>query len=130
MRSTLGPTVVNEVRSGWQWSPNEFFANVNAGMYENQGGFRIDFPTISDPTVANHNAPAPRNTVNWSVDNTLSWLKGAHSFSFGGSFMQVTHNQNNANVVPTIGIRRRPEQRSGQRDVQSRRTSPARRRRR
>ena len=104
LRSTLGPRLVNEVRSGWQWSPNAFFDNVNASMFENQGGFRLDFPTISDPAVANHNSPAPRNTVNWNIDNTLNWLRGAHSYAFGGSFMQVTHNQNGWNVVPTIGL--------------------------
>ena len=93
LRSTLGSTLVNELRGGWQWSPNWFNAGVSAGMFADQGGYRLDFPLITDPSVANHNAPGPRNTVNWNLDNTLNWLKGSHSFSFGGSFLQLTHNQ-------------------------------------
>jgi hypothetical protein len=103
-RSTLGSNIVNELRTGWQSSPNNFFGNVNAGMFEDQAGFRLDFPLITDPTVANHNNPAPRNTPNWNIDNTLNWLKGSHSLSLGGSFLQITHNQNSANVVPTLTV--------------------------
>ncbi len=102
LRSTLGSTLVNELRGGWQWSPNWFNAGVSAGMFADQGGYRLDFPLITDPSVANHNAPGPRNTVNWNLDNTLNWLKGSHSFSFGGSFLQLTHNQQRWELVPTL----------------------------
>ena len=95
---------MNELKGGWQWSPNWFNAGVSAGMFADQGGYRLDFPLITDPSVANHNAPAPRNTVNWNIDDTLNWLKGSHSFSFGGSFLQLTHNQQGWNLVPTLTI--------------------------
>jgi Carboxypeptidase regulatory-like domain len=104
LRSTLGTSLVNELKGGWQWSPNWFNAGVSTGMFADQGGYRLDFPLVTDPSAANHNAPAPRNTVNWNIDNTLNWLKGAHSFSFGGSFLQLTHNQQGWNLVPTLTI--------------------------
>jgi hypothetical protein len=104
LRSTLGGTLVNDLRGGWHWSPNWFNAGVSPGMFADQGGYRLDFPLITDPSVANHNAPGPRNTVNWNIDNTLSWLTGSHSFSFGGSFLQLTHNQQRWELVPTLTI--------------------------
>jgi Carboxypeptidase regulatory-like domain/TonB dependent receptor-like, beta-barrel len=104
LRSTLGPSLVNEVKGGWQWSPNAFYTNVVPSMFQNQDGFRLDFPLIADPAVAAHNNPAPRNTVNWNIDNTLNWLKGRHSVSVGGSFLQLTHNQEGWNLVPTLGF--------------------------
>jgi hypothetical protein len=104
LRSTLGTSLVNELKGGWQWSPNFFNEGVNVGMFADQAGYRLDFPLITDPSAANHNAPAPRNTVNWNIDNTLNWLKGSHSFSFGGSFLQITHNQQGWNLVPTLTI--------------------------
>ena len=102
LRSTLGSNLVNEVKGGWQWSPNNFFGNITKDMFDNQGGYLLDFPLISDPGANNN--PAPRNTVNWNIDNTVSWLKGAHSYSFGGSFEQVTHNQNGWNAVPSLAF--------------------------
>jgi hypothetical protein len=104
VRSTLGRALVNELRGGWQWSPNWFNAGVSAGMFADQGGYRLDFPLISDPSVASHNTPAPRNTVNWNIDNTLNWLKGSHSVSIGGSFLQLTHNQQGWGLVPTLTL--------------------------
>jgi hypothetical protein len=102
MRSTLSSKMVNEVRGGWQWSPNSFFGNLTKDMFDVHGGFLLDFPLMSDPAVGNHNAPAPRNTVNWSVEDTLSRQWGSHSLSMGGSFQRTEHNQNNANLVPTL----------------------------
>ena len=103
LRSTFGSNMVNELRGGWHWSPNAFSGNVHAGMFDDQGGFRFDFPSlVTDPTVTSHNSPAPRNTTNWNVDNTFNWLAGAHTLSFGASFMRLTHNQNLANLVPTL----------------------------
>lgn len=104
LRSTLAPTLVNEVKGGWQWSPNWFNDKVDRSMFANQGGYRLDFPLVTDPSVASHNTPAPRNTVNWNIDNTLNWLKGAHSLAIGGSFLQVTHNQQGRNLVPTLTL--------------------------
>jgi hypothetical protein len=102
MRSTLTSKMVNEVRGGWQWSPNAFFANVTKDMFDMHGGYQLNFSTISDPAVGNHNSPAPRNTVNWSFEDTLSRQWGSHSLSMGGSFQRTEHQQNGSNLVPTL----------------------------
>ena len=100
MRSTLTSKMVNEVRGGWQWSPNNFFGNLNRDMYADLNGYLLDFPTITDP--ASQNSPAPRNTVNYSIDDTLSRQWGTHSMTMGGGFQRIEHNQNGANVVPSL----------------------------
>jgi hypothetical protein len=109
LRSTLGGNLVNEVKAGWQWSPNNFFGNITPDMFENQGGFSLgfgggpnntDFSNLSGVTATRNYAP--RNTPNWTVDNTLSWLKGNHSVSVGASFGQIIHDQNTADVAPAI----------------------------
>jgi hypothetical protein len=109
LRSALNGNLVNEIKGGWQWSPVDFFGNVTHDMFANQGNFNLDldnnannteFTNLSNVTAANN--PQPRNTTNWNIDNTLSWLKGTHSWSFGASFAQITHDQNSSNLVPSI----------------------------
>jgi hypothetical protein len=102
LRSTLSANLVNEVKGGWQWSPNDFFANMTASQFENQDGYALGFPISTGPTYNTN--PAPRNTTTWSVDNTLNWLKGKHSFSMGGGYAGVFNRQNGYNVVPSITL--------------------------
>jgi hypothetical protein len=102
LRSTLTSNMVNEFKGGWQWSPNDFFANVTKDQFDNQGGYNLGLPLITGLTSTN--APAPRNTTTWSVSNDLSWLKGAHSLTFGGSFSGVHNRANNYNLVPGVTI--------------------------
>jgi len=100
LRSTIGRNLVNEVKGGWQWSPNDFFANVTASQFEEQGGYGLTFPISTSPT--NTVSPAPRNTTTWSVDNTLSWLRGTHSVSMGGGYAGILNRQNEYTVVPNV----------------------------
>jgi hypothetical protein len=102
LRSTVGGGLVNELIGGWQSSPNDFFGNINPAMFADQGGFALNFPVVTDPFTRTDRAP--RNTPNWNIDNNVSWLKGAHSFTFGGSFLQVTHTQNGSNAAATVDI--------------------------
>ncbi len=111
LRSTLGRDFVNEVTSGWQWSPVYFYTNTSPEMFNNQSGFSLGFGGGPNNTefsnltgVTSVNNPQPRNTTNWNIDDNVSWLKGTHSLTFGGTFVQITHNQNSRNLVPTIGF--------------------------
>lgn len=111
LRSTLGRNFVNELRGGWLWAPVDFFGNVQREMFENQGFFNLglaggpnntDFSGLSGVTASN--TPQPRNTTNIDFSNSVSWLRGNHSITFGGAFTQITHNQNSKNLVPGIGF--------------------------
>lgn len=100
LRSTLGPTLVNEAKTGFQWSPVDFYSDLGADTFQNQGGRAITFGFgLTNPTIGN--APNVRNTPSLNVENSLSWLKGSHSFRFGGSFTRITNTSESWNLVPT-----------------------------
>ena len=94
---------MNEVLFGWQSSPNDFFGNSSPDMFTNQDGYFLTFGfpvsrttcALTNPAPGNSNNPQPRNTPNFNFDNNLNWLKGNHSFKFGGSFTRIsnTHHQ-------------------------------------
>jgi hypothetical protein len=102
LRSTLSSNMINELRGGWQWSPNDFFANITREQFANQDFHALVFPLGNSPTV--DATPQPRNTTTWSVENSLSWLRGAHNFTFGGSYAGINNRQNAYTVVPQINL--------------------------
>jgi hypothetical protein len=102
LRSTLSSNMVNEFKGGFQHSPNDFFAKTQKESFANMGGYAIVLPLVTD--IWSTNDPAPRNTPTWSVNNDLSWLRGAHSFTFGGSFSSVLNRQNGYNLVPELDM--------------------------
>ena len=108
LRSTLGTNLVNELRGGWQWSPNDFYSNVTADQFVDQDGYGLTFANVNNatfitaPTVTTN--PQPRNTTTWSIDNTLNWLRGAHSLSVGGGYSGVFNRQNSYNPVTSIQL--------------------------
>lgn len=101
LRSTLSSKMVNELRGGWQTSPNNFFGNLSRDMFDLTGGYLLNFPnTITDPLAQNN--PQPRNTPNYNIEDTLSRQWGSHSLSLGGSFQRTVHKQNTKNIVPQL----------------------------
>jgi hypothetical protein len=102
LRSTLSGGLVNELLGGWQHSPNDFFSNITPAHFTDQGGYALGFPLVTGPTYST--SSQPRNTPNWNIDDNVSWLKGSHSFTFGGSFLQVTHRQNSWNNAATVNL--------------------------
>jgi hypothetical protein len=102
LRSTLGGNLVNELRGGWQWSPNDFFANVTADQFDEMGGYGLTWPANTGTSPTHTITPAPRNTTTWNVENTLNWLRGSHSLSMGGSYMGVLNRQNQYTVTPNV----------------------------
>jgi hypothetical protein len=105
LRSTLTSNIVNEARVGWQWSPLLFSGNITADMFDMQGGFGYNwgnniFNNLTSP--GNNRNSEERSTTNWNIDNTLSWLRGTHSFTLGGSFLQINHVRTVWDVVPQI----------------------------
>ena len=104
LRSTLTTNLVNEVKGGWQWSPNDFFANVTADQFTTTDGLDIRFPGNTSSQYYHTSDPAPRNTTTWSVEDTLNWLRGRHSITMGGSYAGILNRQNGYNVVPQVQL--------------------------
>jgi len=111
LRSTLTPRLVNEARAGLTGGTVLFFPEVNPGQFGNQAGFAIGTAPgtggfsgfgISNPTVTN--GPERRNAPVWDFADTVTWTRGAHSFSFGGQFTQAGLWISDQNVVPSINF--------------------------
>ena len=107
LRSTLSSNMVNEVLSGWQWSPVDFFGDATPAMFVNQGGFFLGLPSVGSQLTnigSQASGPEARNTVNWNLDDNFSWLKGNHNFKFGGDWTRITNWIDDWNVVPQANI--------------------------
>jgi hypothetical protein len=105
LRSTISSSMVNEVRGGWQWSPVGFFVNTTPAMFANQGGYALDLQfNLTDAHPGNSNFIQERNTANYSLDNTFTWLKGAHSLGFGATWSRIDDWLQNSNNVPSIDL--------------------------
>lgn len=108
MRSTLRSNVVNEARLGYSGAPVLFFPEMNLGMYNgelaNTNGFHLNFPSVGSALTAAGAGAAPqsRNATDTTAEDTVTWLKGSHSFTMGGSFSQYSIWMKNSSLVPQI----------------------------
>lgn len=107
-RSTLSPTLTNELRGGFLRSPSLFGRSdavpstiVNPSVTANTAATAIfTFPT-------NPFLPQGRRTRTYSIQDNANWLKGKHDISFGFQ-SQLTRNfvYNDGGTIPqaTLGI--------------------------
>ncbi|HSG00697.1 MAG TPA: carboxypeptidase-like regulatory domain-containing protein, partial [Vicinamibacterales bacterium] len=105
LRSVISPSMVNEVRGGWQWSPLHFQTNATPDKFANQGGFDLQLGFgLTSVTPVGAAFPSARNTANWAIEDTVSWLTGSHAVTFGGSFSRVYAWQEAWRNVPGISL--------------------------
>ncbi len=103
VRSTLSPTMVNELTYGLQTAPLEFATNAVPSDFADQYGYALTLGFgLTSPTANSANGPSNRNTTNWNIDNTLNWQRGSHSLNVGFSFTRVSHRETAYNNVPAI----------------------------
>jgi outer membrane receptor protein involved in Fe transport len=105
VRSTLSNNFVNEARVAYSGAPVKFFTEFNPSMFENQKGFFISFPTVGSALQAaspRDPGPSSRNASTLDIGNTLTWLKGAHSVTLGGTFSNYGIWLNNSSLVPRL----------------------------
>jgi len=114
LRSNLTSNLVNEGLVAWSGAPVSFFTEYTPAAWQgtsvaDQNGFRIAFPTtagmnpVGPNPVGNFN-PQSRNASTLLVENTLTWLKGRHSFTMGGSWTQFDLWLKNQQMVPNISL--------------------------
>jgi hypothetical protein len=108
VRSVLSQSIVNEVRVGYSGAPVKFFDELNVDMFTgsnvNQAGYAIVFPTINSTLTNPGPLPAPqsRNANSLLIEDTISWLRGSHSITAGGSFTRYDIWAKNAMLVPQL----------------------------
>ena len=110
VRSTLKANLVNEARVGYSGAPVKFFDELNVGMFTGslvpQQGFSLRFPSVNSNLQSPGPAPAPqsRNANSTLIEDTVTWLKGAHSISMGSTFTQYDIWAKNSMLVPQISF--------------------------
>ena len=99
----FSPTVVNDIRFGFNRVHITFFPNanlnpadflINNGVTDSRGipNIRITGgPTFGGP----NGEPQGRADTLYALSDTLSWLKGKHSLKIGGEFRRVFNNNFN-----------------------------------
>jgi carboxypeptidase family protein/TonB-dependent receptor-like protein len=115
LRSTLTPSLVNEARFGLTGGTvvfnGENSLDAFTGSVANQAGFSLSLSGpnnvasslgITNATV--NTGSTRRNSPTWNFNDTLSWSRGAHTFSFGGSFFQGNYFTTGTTFVPTINF--------------------------
>ncbi len=110
LRSTLRSNFVNELRGG----ANAFYGYSRFGKPESNGpqtfqdsdGFAIDFDAnIGLTNWFLQTTPSWRHAPTYTFADTVTWLKGDHSLSFGGSYMRQTAQENAQQQVIQINLR-------------------------
>jgi carboxypeptidase family protein len=110
LRSTLKQNIVNEARGGFQTTLVYFAKELVPGQYSgtsvgDQGGFLLNLSAFNNLSNATPNpTPSARNAPYYEIADTMTWLKGPHSVSVGGSWVQVNLWSRNQTVVPTVNF--------------------------
>ena len=109
LRSTIGQTLVNEARVSYQGSPVQFFDEMfDAGIWNQsfggQGGFNLNLGSAGISNAGAAPNAQSRNVKVYRADNTLSWLRGAHSLSMGASFERMDSWNRFKTTVSTISF--------------------------
>jgi hypothetical protein len=109
VRSMFGKNMVNEVRVGQQNSTglgtyfgkgvdsSNFNCTTGLGCQSAGGlGWNIAFPSVGPSGLSSATAyggPSAGVAAQFSAEDTVTWLRGKHSLSFGGSFARITMRQ-------------------------------------
>lgn len=85
---TLGPSLFNQVSFGVQSNKEEFNPGNSVALYPER---RVPFPLSLNTLAPTGNIlPIPRNNPVWNISNTLTWVRGNHTYTFGGTFRHTT----------------------------------------
>jgi hypothetical protein len=106
LRSTLTPRLVNEGRFGFNGGTVLFYSQFNRGQFTgdlaNMDGFAFGLSSMSSPYTGT--GASRRNTPVKMFEDTLTWTRGAHNLSFGGTFTNYAAWWWNKTVVPSVSF--------------------------
>ena len=110
LRSTLGANLVNEFRAGGTGGATFFSPEIGPHQYggtsvADQAGFLLNINAVGGITNA-HSTTAyqAREASTKVIDNTLNWLRGAHSLQIGASFTRADVWIDRQTWVPTVNF--------------------------
>ena len=112
LRSTLTPNLINEARFGMLGGQSNF-GPIGPDQFANQGGFDLNFFDlgITDASAVQaipqrgarafgvNFGSSKRNTPSFDFSDSMTWIKGKHSFNFGGNYNLIKTFSNAVNNV-------------------------------
>jgi hypothetical protein len=101
---SIRPDLFYQMSFGGQSNFEEFNPGNTLAIYEPQGGYRINLPLMTSPEPTGDVMPIPRNNPVWNFTNTMTWIKGRHSWTFGGTFRRTTMYESIGGAPPTISL--------------------------
>ena len=113
LRSTFGSNWVNELRIGGTGGATLFSPGLNAGMWggtplADQAGFHLNMnggnTGLGITNASSGPTPSSREASTKVLENTLNYLKGAHSMSFGVNYTRVDLWLKNQQLVPQVNF--------------------------
>jgi hypothetical protein len=108
LRSTLTPRIVNEVRAGLSAGTVLFSPNMSNEMFTgplaNQGGFNLGIDAAGISSATRSSTGSRRNAPSDVIEDTLTWTRGTHGFSFGFSWTHVNAYNQSFRTVPSISF--------------------------
>jgi hypothetical protein len=118
LRSTLAATLINEARFGMLGGQSNF-GPIGPDQFGNQGGFDLNlfalgitdasavqaFPQRFARAFGVNFGSSKRNTPSFDFSDTLTWVKGNHTFNFGGNYNLIkTFSDSVTNVVGNVNF--------------------------
>ena len=103
-RWTMTQNMVNEARFGLTGGTLLFFPEVNAGQFTDQGGFSLGIGQAGIQSATVTTGPQRRNSPVKQFTDTLNWVKGNHSWSFGANATRINFWQQLITVVPSAAF--------------------------
>ncbi len=101
---TINSNLFMGISFGAQSNYEEFRPGNTLDIYAGQGGYRVDLPLMDEPQILADQLPIPRNNPVWNITNTLTWLKGKHTVTLGGTFRRTTMYESIGGVPPSITV--------------------------
>jgi hypothetical protein len=111
LRSTLTNNLVNELRGGITRGEKLSFGRgeldaPSIATFADTNGYSIDFDTnIGLTNWSITNTLSSRSGYQYTLDETLNWQKGTHSFVFGGAAFLGRSWEDSQQLVPGIDLR-------------------------
>lgn len=103
LRSTFTNNIINEARFNWSGGDSAFAPEVTSDQYANQAGFNLQLSGVGITNATVRNSKSGRTSPVKEFTDSLTWIKGRHTVSFGGQFKRIGFEDYATNfVVPTV----------------------------
>ena len=111
LRSVLSKNLISELRGGltaYAGGSNfgygtEFTSRNDPSTFADGGGYAITTPGDTTDWHTS-NGPTWRSAPTYSIDETLTWQKNAHTFMFGGNLLFSNAEASSQQIVPGITL--------------------------